>query len=54
MYVQPQHEPIFSIDLKSPIKSIWIGWWLVTWSNPVGGYWWEIVDFDISWMAGGD
>jgi hypothetical protein len=23
--------PFFGIDLKSYYRSIWIGWWLITW-----------------------
>lgn len=31
-YYIPSCRPIFSIDTKSHIKSLWIGWWLITWT----------------------
>lgn len=27
----------FGADLDSPICSLWLGWWLITWSNPNTG-----------------
>jgi len=41
--------PFFSIDTKSNIKSIWLGWWLITWS-------WDgedITDFSIDFIPDG-
>jgi len=43
-------KPTFSMDLDSVYKSIWLGWWLITWCVPPHRKWWEIRDFKILLM----
>lgn len=37
---------LWGIDLKSTYKSLWLGWWLVTWTYDDG----SIGDFNISFQ----
>lgn len=52
----PHYWPIFSADFDSLIKSLWLGWWLITWSvNP--DWWhtrsWPITEFSIDFRPEG-
>jgi len=38
---------MFGVDLKSNYKSLWLGWWLVTWTMEFG-----FGDFNISFQPG--
>jgi hypothetical protein len=33
MKINWKYPLLFSIDLKSSYKSIWLGWWLITWTT---------------------
>ena len=41
---------IFSIDLKSFYKSIWLFGFLIVWCIPYDNHWYEVEDFSISFM----
>jgi len=59
MRIFPVVKPMFSIDLKSAFKSIWLGWWLITWAtgqdeNDESQFpFWPLIDLDISYYPNG-
>lgn len=50
MKIDWRYPLIFGVDLKSHYKSIWMGWWLVTWCSP--WEWWRIEDVHIAFQPG--
>jgi hypothetical protein len=45
MKIDWKYPLLFGMDLKSTYRSVWLGWWLITWSE-------GFEDFDISFQPG--
>ncbi len=50
MTINWRYPPIFAADFKSTYKSLWLGWWLVTWCDDLGTG--RPTDFCVSFQPG--
>lgn len=51
-YIDWKYPLIFDIDLEPTYKSIWLGWWLITWRFEWDDVLPQILDIDVAFQPG--